>query len=330
MSAKSGHSSGSEGSPKVRRMADLFHEKVKNPRSFKRSLSASATAGREDTPGAQDKATVFAQILAKKKLRPSTAPSSRDVGEGISQALSRFRQIASKVQDEEGDSDPGELQISQLTLLAYTAVQMGKEDIREELNRQYVDPTLKNSALFFFGPENRLRKICIRLKQSFTFESIVMSAIVGSCFMTMVTPPSFDIPRLDPLLDENTISTYDFYFILIFTAEFFVRVMADGLILHEGAYLRDSWNRLDSLVLFFAWVDEFGLLGNEGKAAKVFRLARALRPLRLMKRNPGLRIAIDALLKAIPPALYVVLYSWITTLAFAVLGMGKGDSFRFD
>jgi len=54
----------------------------------------------------------------------------------------------------------------------------------------------------------------------------------------------------------------------------------------KHAYLKSGWNVLDTAVLAFAIVDELQLFEG-GNIAKMMRLARALRPLRLMKRNAG-------------------------------------------
>ena len=47
-------------------------------------------------------------------------------------------------------------------------------------------------------------------------------------------------------------------------------------------------------------IDVLELL-TEGQMAKVVRLMRAMKPLRLMKRNQGMRVVIDALLSTLTP-----------------------------
>jgi hypothetical protein len=49
-----------------------------------------------------------------------------------------------------------------------------------------------------------------------------------------------------------------------------------------------------------SWIDELSLLEGGG-VAKAMRVARALKPLRLMKRNQSMRELIDALLVMQPP-----------------------------
>jgi len=56
-----------------------------------------------------------------------------------------------------------------------------------------------------------------------------------------------------------------------------------------------------------SWIDELSLLEGGG-VAKTMRVARALKPLRLMKRNQSMRELIDALLVMQPPPPYCCPY----------------------
>ena len=80
----------------------------------------------------------------------------------------------------------------------------------------------------------------------------------------------------------------------IFTAELLLKVVAHGLVCHEGAYLHDPWNWLDLLVVLPFWV----LLAFPGVPSLApLQLARALRPLRSLQAFPGLRRVVVAFLK---------------------------------
>jgi len=61
---------------------------------------------------------------------------------------------------------------------------------------------------------------------------------------------------------------------------------------------------------------------TEGKLGKILRLARALRPLRLMKRNETMRVVIDALMGTLRPVVYVILFLSLTIVIFAIVGLG--------
>eukprot|EP00961_Rhodomonas_salina_P116270 1564820-Rhodomonas_salina.1 len=156
------------------------------------------------------------------------------------------------------------------------------------------------------------------------------------------------MPWQQSMISFETMDLWNRVFTIIFSVEFFTRVVSKGFLFTKHAYLKSGWNVMDSLVLLFAWIDEFQLI-NGGGVAKVMRLARALRPLRLMKRNQGMRIVIDALISTLAPGqsatcaraarisplrstdvgawhgvpvAYVVAFSMFTFVVFSLVGIG--------
>ena len=57
---------------------------------------------------------------------------------------------------------------------------------------------------------------------------------------------------------------------------------------------------------------------------KVLRMLRVLRPLRMISRNPGLKIAINALINSIPYIRDVIVVSLLFLLLFAILCVNFG------
>jgi len=53
---------------------------------------------------------------------------------------------------------------------------------------------------------------------------------------------------------------------------------------------------------------------------KILRMLRVLRPLRMISRNPGLRIAVQSLINAIPDIGNVMVVSCLFLILFAILG----------
>lgn len=91
------------------------------------------------------------------------------------------------------------------------------------------------------------------------------------------------------------------------------------------AYLKSGWNILDTAVLIFSWFDLVIQIidgSNTFGISKIFRLFRTLRPLRLMKRNEGMRVVIDALVATIAPVTYVIVFACTTFAVFSLVGMG--------
>lgn len=176
-------------------------------------------------------------------------------------------------------------------------------------------------VLFCLLPNNPIRRFFIWLGNQPIFDVVVYTAIMASCAFLMITPPYSDLPDQPPLVAFETMDFWNSVFTFVFIVEFLIRVMSQGLLLTKNAYLQSGWNIMDSVVLLFAIIEETGIMA-EGGIAKVFRLARALRPLRLMKRNQGMRVVIDALISTLAPVAYVILFSTFTFLVFSLIGMG--------
>ena len=140
----------------------------------------------------------------------------------------------------------------------------------------------------------------------------------------MIDPPYRDLDP-NPLVPYILMDLLNTVFTLVFSVEFAVRVLGQGLLFTRGAYLSGpgcGWNQIDTVVLIFAWLEELRLPGlSGGGMGKILRMGRALKPLRLMKRNASMRLVIDALLGTIQPLFYVILFLVFTLAIFSCVGM---------
>jgi hypothetical protein len=96
-----------------------------------------------------------------------------------------------------------------------------------------------------------------------------------------------------------------------------------GFVIGEGTYLKDSWNVLDFIIVFFSivnWVIE-ALSSADISFVKGFRALRALRPLRVVSKNEGIKTVVNSLLKSIPSLLNVLLIIILFLLVFGILGV---------
>lgn len=49
----------------------------------------------------------------------------------------------------------------------------------------------------------------------------------------------------------------DLGFLIIYTIELILKVIALGFVMEKNSYLRDPWNILDFIVVFFGWISNF-------------------------------------------------------------------------
>lgn len=88
----------------------------------------------------------------------------------------------------------------------------------------------------------------------------------------------------------------EYLFLIIFTVEAFLKVIAYGLLCHPNAYLRNGWNLLDFIIVVVGWVN-----------ANVFTYRTSFMHALLSHRSP--------VLKGINPCIVfnVIFLFWVTS-----------------
>lgn len=100
--------------------------------------------------------------------------------------------------------------------------------------------------------------------------------IVVSCYYT-------PLYRMEHNVKKWGWSTYwDCGFVMIFSVEFVIKTVADGVLYTPNAYLRNPWNAIDFFVLVSQWVSFLSYLENDADISRVFKGLTALRALRLL------------------------------------------------
>uniref|UniRef100_A0A8D0GZQ5 Voltage-dependent L-type calcium channel subunit alpha n=1 Tax=Sphenodon punctatus TaxID=8508 RepID=A0A8D0GZQ5_SPHPU len=125
----------------------------------------------------------------------------------------------------------------------------------------------------------------------------------------------------------------EYLFLIIFTVEAFLKVIAYGLLFHPNAYLRNGWNLLDFIIvvvgLFSAILEQAtkadGGTSIGGKGAgfdvKALRAFRVLRPLRLVSGVPSLQVVLNSIIKAMVPLLHIALLVLFVIIIYAIIGL---------
>ncbi|KAL0967204.1 hypothetical protein UPYG_G00249120 [Umbra pygmaea] len=125
----------------------------------------------------------------------------------------------------------------------------------------------------------------------------------------------------------------EYLFLIIFTVEAFLKVIAYGLLFHPNAYLRNGWNLLDFIIvvvgLFSAILEQATKVDGGtpigGKAAgfdvKALRAFRVLRPLRLVSGVPSLQVVLNSIIKAMVPLLHIALLVLFVIIIYAIIGL---------
>ncbi|XP_072537833.1 calcium channel, voltage-dependent, L type, alpha 1S subunit, b isoform X2 [Salminus brasiliensis] len=183
-------------------------------------------------------------------------------------------------------------------------------------------------SLFFFTLKNPFRKTCINIVEWKPFEIIILLTIFANCVALAVFLP---MPEEDTNYTNSTLESLEYIFLVIFTLECFLKIIAYGLLFHEGAYLRNCWNILDFVIVFMGLftlaVDTINAIAGVptekggGFDMKALRAFRVLRPLRLVSGVPSLQVVMNSILKAMLPLFQVVLLVFFLVTLFAIMGL---------
>ncbi|XP_053738623.1 voltage-dependent R-type calcium channel subunit alpha-1E-like [Synchiropus splendidus] len=214
----------------------------------------------------------------------------------------------------------------ELTPLAGTSQELeayqGQQEEREEDTEDEEPPAPPKPAapdsMFIFKATNPIRRVCHYVVNLRYFEMTILLVIVAS---------SIALAAEDPVCtnsERNKVLRYfDYVFTGVFTFEMIIKMIDQGLILHDGAYFRDMWNILDFIVVVGALI-AFALTNNKGrdiKTIKSLRVLRVLRPLKTIKRLPKLKAVFDCVVTSLKNVFNILIVYQLFMFIFAVIAV---------
>uniref|UniRef100_A0A4X2LZN7 Voltage-dependent L-type calcium channel subunit alpha n=1 Tax=Vombatus ursinus TaxID=29139 RepID=A0A4X2LZN7_VOMUR len=186
-------------------------------------------------------------------------------------------------------------------------------------------------ALFCLSLTNPVRRFCIAVVEWKPFDILILMTIFANCVALGVYVP---FPEDDSNADNHNLEQVEYVFLVIFTVETALKIVAYGLVLHPSAYIRNGWNLLDFVIVV---VGLFSVLLEQGPPrpgdvshaagkpggfdVKALRAFRVLRPLRLVSGVPSLHIVLNSILKALVPLLHIALLVLFVIMIYAVIGL---------
>ncbi|KAL4622587.1 voltage-dependent L-type calcium channel subunit alpha-1D-like [Arapaima gigas] len=186
-------------------------------------------------------------------------------------------------------------------------------------------------ALFCLRLGNPIRMAAIAIVEWKPFDIFILLAIFANCVALGVAKP---FPEDDSNATNHTLERVEYVFMIIFTIETFMKILAYGLVMHPSAYIRSGWNLLDFVIVvvgLFSVVLE-GTSHKPGEAhhtagkpggldVKALRAFRVLRPLRLVSGVPSLQIVLNSIMKAMVPLLHISLLVLFVIIIYAIIGL---------
>jgi len=180
-----------------------------------------------------------------------------------------------------------------------------------------VVPAPPGVAFGILGPKSEFRIACFKFYHNPRFEHVILSLIVISSITLAIDNPLWS----QESTQVKVLAVLDIIFSVCFSIEMVVKIIALGFLFHKGAYLRDSWNILDFLIVIISWLSIISSGDSSLSALRSLRTFRALRPLRMISRNPGLKLVVNALFASIPEIINVLLVCLLFFMIFAIVGV---------
>lgn len=155
-----------------------------------------------------------------------------------------------------------------------------------------------NNVFYVLKPRHRLRRFCQRIVSSSygeRIDGVEPNKTVSEIFIIVMFLATIGLVitacYLTPLFRKQTAQEHGVYnwtlylevgFVAFFTVEFFIKIIADGLLFTPNAYMRSSWNLIDLIVFVSLWIELIAFLRNDGNLSRIVRGLKALRALRLL------------------------------------------------
>ncbi|CAH2099001.1 unnamed protein product [Euphydryas editha] len=151
------------------------------------------------------------------------------------------------------------------------------------------------------------------------FEWMILTTIFANCVALAVYTP---FPASDSNYTNWVLEKIEYIFLVIFTGECVMKIIAYGFVMHPGSYLRNGWNLLDFTIVVIGMVSTvLSSIFKDAFDVKALRAFRVLRPLRLVSGVPSLQIVLNSILKAMVPLLHIALLVIFVIIIYAIIGL---------
>uniref|UniRef100_A0A3Q4A9Q4 Voltage-dependent L-type calcium channel subunit alpha n=1 Tax=Mola mola TaxID=94237 RepID=A0A3Q4A9Q4_MOLML len=261
--------------------------------------------------------------------------AQRGTGSGVAPVLAWHAAITAARQAQ-GDGAKADMS-SQLSVCATGPPPVGS--LAQRKRQQYAKSKKQGGstnsrpprALFCLTLNNPIRRACISLVEWKPFDIFILLSIFANCVALAIYIP---FPGDDSNSTNQELETVEYAFLIIFTIETFLKIIAYGLVMHQNSYVRNGWNMLDFVIVIvglFSVVlemitkdaDSGGQSGGKpgGFDVKALRAFRVLRPLRLVSGVPSLQVVLNSIIKAMVPLLHIALLVLFVIIIYAIIGL---------
>ena len=177
--------------------------------------------------------------------------------------------------------------------------------------------TQSNFSLYILSKQNGFRICCWHVASSKVFEwGIILLICLASILLAVDT---FYLNNPDPIATQIS-TVLNTFFIVCFTLEAAMKIVAYGLILDSGTYLRDPWNIMDFTIVVASIID-LSMSEIDIPMIRILRLLRTFRPLRFLTHNVHMKIIVKALFKSLGALCNTMILILMMFIMFSIVGV---------
>uniref|UniRef100_G1S8X0 Voltage-dependent L-type calcium channel subunit alpha n=1 Tax=Nomascus leucogenys TaxID=61853 RepID=G1S8X0_NOMLE len=159
----------------------------------------------------------------------------------------------------------------------------------------------------------------------------ILLTIFANCVALAVYLP---MPEDDNNSLNLSLEKLEYFFLIVFSIEAAMKIIAYGFLFHQDAYLRSGWNVLDFTIVFLGVftviLEQVNVIQSHtapmsskgaGLDVKALRAFRVLRPLRLVSGVPSLQVVLNSIFKAMLPLFHIALLVLFMVIIYAIIGL---------
>jgi hypothetical protein len=151
-------------------------------------------------------------------------------------------------------------------------------------------------------------------------QTIVTHNLFGAVSLLVIFLNSITLAYEDPIHGQQVefFKYIEAYFIWIYTIEVILKIIAFGFYFGENAFIKNSWNFLDLIIVVTSWLPT-GEGSNE--TLQSMRSLRVLRPLKTVSKSKSLQVILHSLSNSISLLLNAFVILNFFFLIFAIAGV---------
>jgi len=182
---------------------------------------------------------------------------------------------------------------------------------------QTTDSIPRNVIVWLITSRSFTRVVLVLILLNTAFIGLTDCSVVNESLEPAIYGRS-TIPPYEELFSwRNALGIYsENVFTGLFAVEMLLKMVAMGVVLGKGSYLRNGWNWLDCTVVISGLVTALGLPG-----VAFMRSLRVLRPLKTLTAIPKMRLIVVALLKSTEELLNLGFVLAFVFIVFGILGL---------